>query len=86
MTDHIENGGPAFPFKSVYRDSQGIDHEIVNKGLTLRDWFAGQALMGIGAWCPRNCEPGSPEWHEARVKLAYRDADAMLDARKGGAA
>jgi len=38
-----DTGGPAFPQKRMYRCSQGIDHEIHEQGMTLRDWFAGQA-------------------------------------------
>jgi len=45
-------GGPAFPQRRMYRDSQGIDHEIQEVGMSLRDYFAGQALTGIMAWKP----------------------------------
>ena len=51
-------------------------------GMTLRDWFAGQALNGIlpardpqGRNAFNECDPGQiAEW-------AYRQADAMLAAR-----
>lgn len=73
----INDGGPAFPI------SKDVVYQQLN-GMSLRDWFAGQALMGIGAWCPRNVEPNSDEWHAARAGHAYADADAMLAARSKG--
>lgn len=51
-------------------------------GMTLRDWFAGQALAAfitapgdIGAQA-RTCDDRAAEW-------AYKTADAMLRAREG---
>lgn len=67
------DGGPAFP------NSAG---NIAYRGMTLRDWFAGQALAGIVA------EPGLPSHAGNAAGLAtsyagdaYRMADAMLAAR-----
>ena len=46
--------------------------------MTLRDWFAGQALAGIMA------NPNVVSIADAEVvKAAYQHADAMLDARAG---
>lgn len=61
----IEEGGPAFPNKS----------DIVStrpEGMTLRDWFAGQALAGIAA---------SYTLKEA-ASYAYALADKMLMERE----
>jgi len=64
------DGGPAFPFsalarrqlvESIYRD---------NEGMSLRDWFAGQALAGLCARTP-----------DASSAWAYQLADAMLAER-----
>ena len=66
MTE-INNGGPAFPT---------VAGQIVySHGMTLRDWFAGQALAWAGhdGWLARD--------HENIAKRAYRMADAMLAAR-----
>jgi len=52
--------------------------KINDEGMTLRDYFAGQAIMGILA-CNR-------EWDEVDA-LSYEIADAMIKARnkkKGG--
>ena len=70
-----EDGGPAFP--STH------DRGTSYIGMTLRDWFAGQALAGV---LPREDITGT----EARLQhvkgaiahLAYAYADAMLEARK----
>jgi hypothetical protein len=60
----INDGGPAFPTRY---------HEDMH-GMTLRDWFAGQALAGMLA------NPDS--WTGDRGVTAYRYADAMLRARE----
>lgn len=80
MSEKIEDGGPAFPVQSSTWDY---------KGLTARDWFASQALAGIGTWMPVPSH-GTPSLHsvetlKARAEYAYKQADAMLEARKGGA-
>jgi len=59
----INDGGPAFPIPD-----EGWP------GMTLRDWFAGQALAGMLA------NPDS--WPEDRGVAAYCYADAMLKARE----
>lgn len=48
-----------------------------NPGMTLRDWFAGQALFAGLDWC-RQHETGG--YAEAAV-VAYEIADAMLAER-----
>jgi len=69
MSAH-DDGGPAFPhFK------QGLP---VAGSLSLRDWFAGQALAGYLA----RGEPIGA--YENAAIISYRQADAMLAARKGG--
>ncbi len=49
-----------------------------NKGMTLRDYFAGQALVGLFS-NPRTGEKVTT-WEEDAA-FAYRAADAMLKAR-----
>ena len=72
MTDtHIKDGGPAFPipYGQVMSDE--------GRGMTLRDWFAGQALAGYLA------NGGAAFW-DRDAQNAYAAADAMIAARKGG--
>ena len=49
--------------------------------LTLRDWFAGQALVGMGAWGPAPHNWYGEAQLRAKAKYAYEIADAMLKAR-----
>ena len=77
----IDDGGPAFPQHDLSGYGMG-PAESNNGGMTLRDWFAGQALAGWMASFPSCGEGVVPV---ACARLAYDIADAMLDARaKGG--
>ena len=70
-----KDGGPAFP--STYRDAVGTayEHQVVLTGMSLRDYFAGQALVGTLAG-------RSVLWPcDAAAREAYELADAMLKAR-----
>jgi hypothetical protein len=50
-------------------------------GMTLRDWFAGQALSGwIASWSIESSSEHFTPTHTA--KCAYEYADAMIAARK----
>lgn len=75
-TPTIDNGGPAFPAHLAYSPEGGAhiasEYFADSEGMSLRDWFAGQALAGRMT-------------HMADQPLAeycYRIADAMLAARK----
>jgi hypothetical protein len=60
------------------------DRVSAEKGMTLRDWFAGQALAGITAGYPNTLgsKPrSSDETNEATVNVAYALADAMMARR-----
>jgi hypothetical protein len=63
----INDGGPAFP--SVLSPNEGY------LGMTLRDWFAGQALCGLLA------RAGEDMRFETAARESYGLADAMLKAR-----
>jgi hypothetical protein len=78
------DGGPAFPATC---SSDGIPlavsyPESQVSGMTLRDYFAGQALMGIlnNAGCFANMKDSDV------AENAYHAADAMLAAREKEAA
>lgn len=75
-----KDGGPAFPVQALAEPGS----EIV-WGMSLRDWFAGQALMGWAAG--RSDEeafmPGNDDG-DWEAEACYRYADAMLRARESG--
>ena len=78
-----KDGGPAFPLENPRMMEDG---ELFKQfpGMTLRDWFAGQALAGCGKWAPSE-KPGIPlpecEKTRDRAAWAYKQADAMLAER-----
>ena len=66
MADSIKNGGPAFP---------GYDPNSANRGMSLRDWFAGQAIEGlVGRY--------GGMMVERTTDLAYQIADEAIQRRK----
>lgn len=88
MSDKVNDGGPAFPGNGEFfvdgpqgRMLQSAWGAEGAKGMSLRDWFAGQALAGWLACLETTGEP------ESGAEYCYTLADAMLAARekKGGA-
>lgn len=81
MSHHIETGGPAFP--EIGNVAYNSDWQS-ESGMTLRDWFAGQALMGMGTWSPVSAEELSHRdiVQKMRAEFAYEQADAMIAARE----
>ena len=80
MSAPINDGGPAFP--SAALDERKM--EAAWLGMTLRDWFAGQALAGLSVACPGDDVASVWDW-AGLAKTAYVAADAMLAVRAGGA-
>lgn len=68
-----DDGGPAFPSESFVRPNS--DYGVEYDGMTLRDYFAAQALPAI---LSRFFQFSTKECTE----YAYKVADAMLEARK----
>jgi hypothetical protein len=66
------DGGPAFPC-GYHPEGNSADQQ----GMTLRDWFAGQALAGLCASTTHDDSPGTA----LLATWAYQQADAMLKAR-----
>lgn len=60
------DGGPAFPGVQIYQDF------TQERGMSLRDWFAGQALAGAVDFSG---------FTNDMAKQAYELADAMLEER-----
>ena len=68
-------GGAAFPRDSYTDKEAGLI--VQQNGMSLRDWFAGQALAGFGA------NPETYSWdYSVMARAAYAQADAMLAARE----
>lgn len=83
----MKDGGPAFPYPA----NQYGAHDRCD-GMSLRDWFAGQALPGLLNAAGPNLTPDGCEGIPADkvtqddfcrhfAKLSYRYADAMLAER-----
>lgn len=70
----IDDGGPAFP--TVARDGNWQPH---HDGMSLRDWFAGQAMVGLLPLLPKMNERTGNE--DTLATAFYELADAMLRAR-----
>jgi len=70
----IDDGGPAFPCNVQVEDNSGSHYEE-HYGLTMRDWFAGQVLVGILSGDQRFFSPSE------LATISYWAADAMLAAR-----
>ena len=73
MTTEFNDGGPAFPCEGG--QFSGL-HPAT--GMSLRDWFAGQALAPFITW---NGNERFPANHDQIAVAAYKLADAMLAAR-----
>lgn len=92
MTVPIDGGWPAFPCEAEGFMNQDASGNIVavtemlkaHKGMTLRDYFAGQALAGICATYFNLIQPESigKSSHESIATASLSLADAMLKARK----
>ena len=75
----LKDGGPAFPYVQMSEATGQPINGCFNGGMSLRDWFAGQALAGYVAHNPESLDVDL-------ACVAYNTADAMLVEReKGGA-
>jgi hypothetical protein len=75
-TPQINNGGQAFPCITI-DDSFDSYKQTFHSGMSLRDWFAGQALAGLLA------QPVEPQYGlGCFAKSAYLMADEMLKTRE----
>jgi hypothetical protein len=85
----MKDGGAAFPLSQQFFENDRQVAEAQHSGMSLRDWFAGQALAGYIA-DPSVKFSDSNEAAETNDVIAarcYSLADAMLAEReKGGSA
>lgn len=82
----IDDGGPAFPRPaSEYEPNEmrqdGKISAVPYNGMSLRDLFAGQAMVALITRDADDSAYGS-DMIKARPVLAYEYADAMIAARK----
>jgi hypothetical protein len=88
MTSQITDGGPAFPADELHDQIPPYRHLLASQGMSLRDYFAAKALVGLFSMeaNPRvgeMCEPFRIDKHcDDMAKHAYKLADAMLAGRE----
>jgi hypothetical protein len=70
-----DNGGPAFPRPYSF-DDQSASKEHAQDGMALRDYFAAKAMQGL-----LSCSDTLASLKEF-AEISYKQADAMLEARK----
>lgn len=68
------NDHPAFP--TIFSEEDKRLNSL--RGMTLRDYYAGQVLAGMHSRDSYDAGQATPE---QRARLAYLDADAMLKER-----
>jgi hypothetical protein len=87
MIEQSKDGGPAFPCDpQMMRVSEDGSIEAIGfRGMSLRDWFAGQSLAGINAsretFLAILKDRGRQDPLMSVASAAYSMADAMLAAR-----
>ena len=75
------DGGFAFP--RAQGDSEFESDRPVQEGMSLRDWFAGQALGHLSPFLLKAMADTKQVPHKVELaSLAYEIADAMIAARK----
>ena len=78
MDKKIDDGGTAFPFCKAI-ETNGVWNECVQTGMSLRDYFAGQALIGLlsnNDKVPQHLELA--ETFSFFTHISYLYADAMI--------
>ena len=80
--DKKDDGGPAFPVPTDM--SGGEAFYLATPGMSLRDWFAGQALAGlIGSGnLIAEAQAKNEDVSSFAARIAFKAADAMLTTRK----
>jgi hypothetical protein len=76
MSQPINDGGSAFPYKRQIRCNGEVIDYVMESGLSIRDYFAAAALQGFLAY------DGGGKSCLQDAELAYQAADAMIRARE----
>lgn len=85
MSDTKDVGGQACPGTERMQDNTPYGHDVHHRGMTLRDYFAAQALAGIVSSVPREWVDGMRDGTKGGAReseAAYAWADAMLKVRR----
>ena len=77
MSQPINDGGSAFPYKRQIRCNGEVIDYVMESGMTIRDYFAAAALQGMMA----EYDPEDELEHHI-AKWSYKAADAMIKARE----
>jgi len=83
MSKKINDGGSAFPLKYKGEQRHNSHIEYIEKGMSLRDYFAAKALSGLLAYStdgPHN--QAAADDIRYITDYAYNLADAMLKSRE----
>ena len=75
MNTPYNDGGQAFPRPVSFSEEGGTHRGCL--GMTLRDWFAGQAMTGFIA-----ASTGRDILAKLDARMCYQMADAMLTVRE----
>lgn len=87
MAEQIDNGGPAFPCEIGFGCAADNMHQNgsstgMQYGMSLRDHFASQALVGLMGLSWDGSGLGGQQLRERWATGSYLVADAMLRARR----
>lgn len=85
MSERINDCGPAFPKATVVCANGSVIDVLSTGGMSLRDWFAGQALIAMHihtALIETQLEDAEGANIIENARDAYKYADAMLKARE----
>jgi len=77
----MRDGGAAFPVLDAPMDPTRTGLVLREPGMTLLDWFAGQALAGLLACSDPVAQLSNEEYPAANARHAYDYAVAMLAER-----
>ncbi|MDN7795872.1 hypothetical protein [Burkholderia vietnamiensis] len=79
--NEIKDGGPAFPIP--LHEGQSYQGHAPCDGITVRDYFAAEALVGMLAYpgCESRGSHHNNNTPDGVAAMAYEYADAMLRAR-----
>ena len=80
MSNSINDGGPAFPSDLLINGS--VTARKPYDGMSLRDWFAGQALPPIMVLCAADTRLKNETHAQMFARKAWDAADAMIAARE----